>query len=134
MEMRSKKRYINNGKTIKEMLNLVVKKFPGEPAFKRKEQGKIRKISFFEMLTEVRNLGTALYEDGLGKERVAIIGENSYPWFQVFLSIVCGGGVAVPLDRGFTATELRSCLERSDAKAIFCDKKHEPLVKEALTL
>lgn len=134
MEMRSKKRYINNGKTIKEMLNLVVKKFPGEPAFKRKEQGKIRKISFFELLTEVRNLGTALYEDGLGKERVAIIGENSYPWFQVFLSIVCGGGVAVPLDKGFTATELRSCLERSDAKAIFCDKKHEPLVKEALTL
>ena len=46
------------------------------PFFFHMQHGKIRKISFFELLTEIRNLGTALYEDGLGKERVAIIGEN----------------------------------------------------------
>lgn len=122
---------MNHGRTIKEMLEQVVETVPGEKAFMVKVKGKIKKISFFELNSEVRSIGTALYEDGLGKERVAVIGENSYPWFQAFLSIVCGGGVAVPLDKGFTATELQSCLERSKVKAIFYDEKHEAIVCEA---
>ncbi len=45
-KMQSKKCYINKGGNLKEMLNLVVEKFPGEKAFMIKEKGKIRKISF----------------------------------------------------------------------------------------
>lgn len=126
------KTFKNHGRTIKEMLQQVVEALPGETAFKVKVQGKIKSVSFFELYSEIRCIGTSLYEEGLGKERVAIIGENSYPWFKAFLSIVCGGGVAVPLDKGFTATELRSCLERSKAKALFYDEKHEAVVREAL--
>lgn len=123
---------MNHGKTIKEMLQQVVETLPGEKAFMVKAKGRIKKISFFELNSEIRSIGTALYEDGLGKERVAVIGDNSYPWIQAFLSIVCGGGVAVPLDKGFTATELQSCLERSKVKALFYDEKHENVVREAL--
>ena len=121
---------MNHGRTIREMLQQVVEKLPGEKAFMVKKNGKIRSVSFFELNSEVRSIGTALYEDGLGKERVAVIGDNSYPWFQAFLAIVCGGGVAVPLDKGFTATELQGCLERSKVKALFYDEKHEKLVRE----
>ena len=131
-KMQSKKCYINKGGNLKEMLNLVVEKFPGEKAFMIKEKGKIRKISFFELLSEVRCIGTGLHCDGIMGERIAIIGENSYPWFCAFLSIVCGGGVAVPLDKGFTAAELKNCLMRSKAKALFYDEKHEKVVREAI--
>lgn len=124
--------FMNQGRTIKEMLKQVVDALPGETAFKVKQDGKIKSVSFFELFSEIRCIGTALYEEGLGGERVAIIGENSYPWFRAFLSIVCGGGVAVPLDKGFTAVELRSCLERSKVKALFYDEKHEAVVREAL--
>lgn len=131
-KMQSKKCYINKGGNLKEMLNLVVEKFPGEKAFMIKEKGKIRKISFFELLSEVRCIGTGLHCDGIMGERIAIIGDNSYPWFCAFLSIVCGGGVAVPLDKGFTAAELKNCLVRSKAKALFYDEKHEKVVREAI--
>lgn len=130
--MQNKKPFINRGKTLKEMLNLVTEKFPGERAFMVKENGKIRKVSFFELLTEIRRLGTGLYGEGLAGKRVAIIGDNSYPWLCVFLSVVCGGGVAVPFDKGFSASELASCLARSGADAIFCDEKHEALAREAI--
>ncbi len=130
--MQTKKPFINRGKTLKQMLNLVTEKFPGERAFMVKENGKIRKVSFFELLTEIRRLGTGIYGEGLAGERVAIIGDNSYPWLCVFLSVVCGGGTAVPFDKGFSEVELASCLERSGAKAIFCDEKHETLVREAI--
>ena len=130
--MKTKRCYINKGKNIKEMLNLVIDAFPGEKAFMVKENGKIRSVSFFELLTEIRQLGTGLFREGLAGERVAIIGDNSYSWMSAFLAVVCGGGVAVPLDKGFTAPELKNCLVRSKAKALFYDAKHEAIVKEAV--
>lgn len=130
--MKTKRCYINKGKNIKEMLNLVIDAFPGEKAFMVKENGKIRSVSFFELLTEIRQLGTGLFREGLAGERVAIIGDNSYSWMSAFLAVVCGGGVAVPLDKGFTAPELKNCLVRSKAKALFYDAKHESVVKEAV--
>ena len=114
------------------MLKAVAEVFPGNKAFMLKEKGKIRGVSFFELLSEIRCIGTGIFREGLAGERVAIIGDNSYPWFCAFLSVVCGGGVAVPLDKGFTASELRNCLERSRAKALFYDEKHEGIVKEAI--
>lgn len=60
--------------------------------------------------------------------RMGIIGENSYEWFNCFLSIVCGGNIAVPFDKGLTAEELAQCVERSDIKALFYDDKHRELV------
>ncbi len=130
--MRSKKCFINRGENLKEMLKLTAEAFPGNKAFMRKEKGKIRGVSFFELLSEVRCIGTGLFRQGLKGERIAIIGDNSYPWFCAFLSVICGGGVAVPLDKGFTASELRNCIERSRAKALFYDEKHESVVKEAI--
>lgn len=130
--MKTKRCYINKGKNIKEMLNLVIDAFPGEKAFMVKEKGKIRSVSFFELFTEIRQLGTGLFREGLAGERVAIIGDNSYSWMSAFLAVVCGGGVAVPLDKGFTAPELKNCLVRSKAKALFYDAKHEAVVKEAV--
>ena len=59
---------------------------------------------------------------------MGIIGENSYPWFNCFLSIVCGGNIAVPFDKGLTAEELAQCVDRSDIKALFYDEKHQELV------
>ena len=47
----------------------------------------------------VRQVGTALYELGLGGKHISIVSENSYNWIVVFFAIVCGGGVAVPIDK-----------------------------------
>ena len=48
---------------------------------------------------KVRQLGTALYELGLGGKHISIVSENSYNWIVTFFAIVCGGGVAVPIDK-----------------------------------
>ena len=52
-----------------------------------------------EFHDKVRQVGTALYEIGLGGKHIAIVSENSYDWIVAYFSIVCGGGVAVPIDK-----------------------------------
>ena len=132
--MKKKYKFQNPGRTIKEMLALVTEKFPANNAFKIKNRGKIEGISFMRLTADVRSLGTELHSLGLADKRVGIIGENSYPWFNVFLSVVCGGGVAVPFDKGFTSEELAMCISRSKISALFYDEKHSEMVHKAVQI
>ncbi len=129
--MKKKYKFQNPGRTIKEMLALSTEKFPANSAFKVKNRGKIESVSFLQLTNDVRNLGTELHSLELSDKRVGIIGENSYPWFNVFLSVVCGGGVAVPFDKGFTPEELATCITRSGISALFYDEKHSEMVHKA---
>lgn len=129
--MKKKYKFQNPGRTIKEMLALSTEKFPANSAFKVKNRGKIESVSFLQLTNDVRNLGTELHSLELSDKRVGIIGENSYTWFNVFLSVVCGGGVAVPFDKGFTPEELAICIKRSKISALFYDEKHSEMVHKA---
>ena len=129
--MKKKYKLQNPGRTIKEMLALSTEKFPANSAVKVKNRGKIESVSFLQLTNDLRNLGTELHSLELSDKRVGIIGENSYPWFNVFLSVVCGGGVAVPFDKGFTPEELATCITRSGISALFYDEKHSEMVHKA---
>ena len=129
--------YQNPARTLKEMVSCCIEKAPGNDAFRVKENGTIRHISFFQMHKDIQNLGTELLceEDLQDQElRVGIIGENSYEWMQVFLAAVNGGGIAVPFDKGFTAEELASCVQRSRISVLFYDAKHAKVAQDAVSL
>ena len=126
--------YQNPARTIKEMVACCIEEAPGNDAFKVKEKGVIKHVSFFQMHKDVQNLGTELLcMDALQDKplRVGIIGENSYAWMQAFLAAVNGGGIAVPFDKGFTAEELASCIARSEITVLFYDEKHQTVAEEA---
>lgn len=126
--------YQNPARTLKDMVSCCIEEAPGNDAFQVKENGTIRHISFFQMHKDIQNLGTELLcADSMQDRelRVGIIGENSYAWMQAFLATVNGGGVAVPFDKGFTAEELASCMQRSRISVLFHDAKHAAVAQEA---
>lgn len=122
--------FLNGGETIRELMYNSKEAFPTGAAFKVKENGEIKTITFLQMIKDIETLGTELSARGYDGKRMGIIGENSYPWFNCFLSIVCGGNIAVPFDKGLTAEELAQCVDRSDIKVLFYDEKHAELVEK----
>lgn len=124
------KPYISSGDTIRALVYEAKEQFPTNAAFKVKEKGEIKTITFINMVKDVETLGTELTARGLDGNRMGIIGENSYPWYNCFLSIVCGGNVAVPFDKGLAVEELVQCVKRSDIKALFYDEKHAAIVEQ----
>ena len=124
------KPYISSGDTIRALVYEAKEQFPTNAAFKVKEKGEIKTITFINMVKDVETLGTELTARGLDGNRTGIIGENSYPWYNCFLSIVCGGNVAVPFDKGLAVEELIQCVKRSDIKALFYDEKHAAIVEQ----
>ena len=115
---------------LKDMLNKTRKMYGEKPAYKiRIEEGKYKIFTHNEVRNMVDSLGTALIDLGLKGKRIAIIGPNRYEWEIAYLSVVCGAGTVVPLDKSLPENELKSLIERSEIEAIFYSEKYEESIK-----
>lgn len=115
---------------LKDMLNKTEILYADRPAYKIKvEEGKYQIYTHKEVRDMINNLGTALINLGLKGKRIAVIGENRYEWEIAYLSIVCGTGIVVPLDKSLPANELELLIERSDIEAIFYTKKYSDIIQ-----
>ena len=118
---------------LKDMLKKSGEKYPEKIAYKiRIEQGKYKEITHKQVRNMIDSLGTVLIDMGLKGKRIGVIGENRYEWEIAYLSIVCGTGIVVPLDKSLPENELRSLIERSEIEAIFYTKKYEDSLKKIL--
>ena len=120
--------------TIREYINRGIKKYNKNNAFiiKIKNNNKInyKNITYKEFGEDIKNLGTKLIDMGLENKRIAIIGKNSYEWVCSYISVICGVGVAIPLDKGLQDDEIISLLNRSKADAIIFENKYLELIKK----
>lgn len=117
---------------LKEIINNTKSEFGNEIAFKfKQENGEITTMSYNEYIDEVNALGTALISIGLKDKRIGVISENRYEWEEDYLSIACGTGVVVPLDKSLPENEILSLIERSEMEAIFYSSKYDEVMKKA---
>ena len=116
---------------LKDMLKKSGDKFGNKIAYKlRIDKNKYRTITHKQVREMVDALGTALIDMKLKNKRIAVIGENRYEWEIAYLSIVCGTGIVVPLDKSLPEPELASLIERSEKKTIFYSKKYKKKKKK----
>lgn len=117
---------------LKEMINNTKKEFGNEVAFKfKKPNGEITTMLYNDYIDEINSLGTALISIGLKGKRIGVISENRYEWEEDYLSIICGTGIVVPLDKSLPENELLSLIERSEMEAIFYSAKYDEVMKKA---
>ena len=117
---------------LKEMIKLTNSSFGDKIAFYIEGDtiDDSKKISYKEYYNDINCLGTALIEMGLKDKRIALISENRYEWEVAYLSICCGTGVVVPLDKALPANEIESLIIRSEVEAIFYSKKYDDTMAE----
>lgn len=119
--------------TIRDYINNAIKKFANNNAFilKNKENGKVNytNITYSKFGEDIESLGTALINLGLENKRIAIIGKNRYEWVLSFVSILCGVGITVPLDKGLPSQEIELSLERAKVDAVIFEDEYSDIMK-----
>lgn len=118
---------------LKEIINNTKSVYGEKAAFKFKnpETKEMYTMSYNDYIDDVNALGTALISIGLKDKRIGIIGENRYEWEEAYLSVTCGTGIVVPLDKALTEKELLSLIERSEIEAIFYTSKYTEIMEKA---
>ena len=117
--------------TVKGYVYNAIEKYSDNNAFIIKlKKGVYKYITYKELGHQIEALGTAFIDLGLENKRVAIIGKNNYEWFLTYLSVFCGVGITVPLDKGLQEKEILMSLERSKADAIVFEKPYMEIVEK----
>ena len=122
-----------NYKTIKEVFDRAREKYADNifmlEKFNPKEE--FTKITYKEFGQDVIALGTALRNKyNLAEERIVIIGENTYHWYVSYMAMLCGVGIAVPVDKELPANELENVINRSRATAVIYSPKKKDVIKK----
>ena len=128
------KEYIKtNYKTIKEVFDKSRVEFADRPLIVEKfnPKGSFEEITYKQFADDVIALGTALTNKyNLKDERIVVIGENTYYWYVSYMAMLCGTGIAVPVDKELPANELENVVNRSRATAVIYSSKKKELIKK----
>lgn len=120
---------------LKDMILQKKEQMPDAIAFAySKGRNQIIKKTYNEFYDEVNAMGTWLYKQDLYGKHIAVIGENSYEWLVCFLAIVCGVGVAVPIDKELPAEEIKNLLYKADVQALVYSKSYREVAENSVEL
>ncbi len=86
--------------------------------------------TYTEFADDIEGLGTFLISKGLQKEKIAILGENSYEWLLAYFAILDGGNTAVPLDKDLPVDDLLYNVQNSGCKAIIYSKVYADIAEK----
>lgn len=119
--------------TIKELMDLAEKEDGDKIAFEyrnEKDKSKIEAITYKEFQYDTYYLGTALLQLGMNKNHIAVIGENSYKWLTVYLTVLKSDSVLVPIDKELPEKDIINILKSSDSEVLFYAGKYEKYIEE----
>ena len=120
-------------KTIKEIFVRSREKYGKNICILEKFNSKepFTEITYKKFTDDVIALGTALTNKyNLKDERIVIIGENTYNWYVSYMAMLCGVGIAVPVDKELPANEIENVIERSKATAVIYSTKKKEVIKK----
>ena len=91
-------------------------------SFRRDPRAEVTKVSFNQLRDDVRALASELVAMGCAGKHCVLIGKFSYEWALTYFAMLSIGGILVPLDRDWQATDLADTVKKADASFLFCDE------------
>jgi len=122
-----------NFKTIKEVFINSSEKYAKSIFLMEKfnPKGDWTEITYEQFKNDVMGFGTALIRKlGLKDTNIVIIGENTYHWYLSYMTILCGVGVAVPVDKELPENEIENVIKRAKASAVIFSTKKAEVIKK----
>ena len=115
-------------KTIKDAFNYSTEHYADNVLILEKPDHKTpyKEITYKEFGEDVINFGTGLTKFlNLKDERIVIISETTYGWYLSYMTLLCGAGIAVPLDKELPVNEIENLIKRSKATAVIYSAKRK---------
>ena len=81
-------------------------------------KGQIKDYSYNELWRDIQRFSTYLMNSSLNGKRIAIVGETHPLWVASFISVICSGGVAVPLDKELDVDQMIDFMRIADCSAV----------------
>lgn len=120
--------------SVKELLENAVKEAGNQIAFRYKNGKEIVDVTYEDFQKDTLALGAALESLKINEKHIAVIGENSYSWLTVYLTVLKSKGVLVPIDKELPLKDIVHVLQHSDSEILFYSARYEKYISELQSL
>lgn len=110
-------------KNILQYLEATVKKYPDKTAFSNGKED----LSFGELYTKARAIGSYLCDSGYSREPIAVIMDKHPKVLSVFLGVNYAGCFYACIDEKMPEARMLAILEKLSPRVLICDKKNEKI-------
>lgn len=122
--------------TFKQLIDRSERLYSDRPAYKLKNKdGVYYDITYRKFRHDIYYLGNSIISDGYEREKIAVVGANSYKWAVTYLAVTCSNNIIVPIDKELMAQDIAKFISDAGAVAVFGDEKHIEellLIKDSL--
>ncbi len=109
-------------------------RWPDNVALELQRHDHIESCTYAELRRMAESVGRWITDNGFPHgSRLAILADNHPRWVAAYLGITASGCAAVPLDTALHDDQVMKLLKDSGTAAVFCDAKHVPVARPAVT-
>ena len=111
--------------TFKELIDNSESLYSDRPAYKLKNSdGDYHDITYKKFRHDIYYLGNSIISDGYEREKMAVIGVNSYKWAVTYLAVTCSNNIIVPIDKELMIQDIVKFINDAGAAVVFGDEKY----------
>lgn len=103
---------------FKQLIEMNAEAEPTNSAFWYRDGKQIVSVTYEQFRADVYALSAFFLQEGLSDAKIAVIGENSYPWLLTYFATVLSGNVIVPIDKELPAKDIEDLLHRCGTTAL----------------
>ena len=124
---------VEHFRTLYQIMTHASDKYPANIAY-RQPEGKDgeQTVTFAGFANMVEALRASLLHRGWAGKHIALFGEASIEWIAVYVAVVSGVGVCVPIDKELPPETIVKQLNFSDAELVFCSARGLRKMQKAL--
>ena len=104
--------------SFRQLLDWNAGNTPTDMAFQYREGKDVVSVTYAQFRDDVEALASFFLHSGFREAKIAVIGENSYPWIVTYFAAVLSGNIIVPLDKELPDEDIAALLTRCGAAAL----------------
>lgn len=91
--------------TFEQLLIIVKPKYCDNVLFRTKRRRSESAVTYNQFYDDVQKLAWYFSQTYGARNKIAMIGENSYEWILTYFAVVCSNNIIVPIDSTYSGTE-----------------------------
>ena len=116
--------------TFEQFLTLVRGKYDDKVLFRTKRRKSESAVTYNQFYDDVQKLASYFNKTYGTRNKIAVIGENSYEWILTYFAVVCSNNIMVPIDKELSAPDIAELLKECECSTLIYSKDYDDISEE----
>jgi len=116
--------------TFEQLLALVEFQYGDKVLFRTKHRKSKETVTYNQFYDDVQKLASHFSKTYGTRNKIAVIGENSYEWILAYFAVVCSNNIIVPIDKELSAPDITELLNECECRTLIYSKYYDDIAED----